>query len=479
MKRAGIYGRNSSANEKSIADQLTLGRAAVSRNGWILAGEYSDDSSASRYRSKERDDWARLLADLTAGQLDVLVLWKSARGSRDEVDWFLLLRACRERGVLIHVMADRRSYDPRLSRDWKTLAEDGVASAYYSEELSENVRRGIREAAVAGTPHGRPSFGYDRKYDGDGRPLRVPNEHVPIVRELFDRLDMLTPISVLEKDFQARNLPSPRGKWSRRTIRVIAGNVAYIGKRLFDGEIRDAQWPAIVDEDVFWRVQQLLSAPERKTTRPGSGKYLLSYIAVSSCGGHVALGSRDRYGCDADGCTYIRRADADAVVTALILARLGQPDARQLYAQNDALVKAARAEADRYRVQLEEARRSFELPDGISAEALARKEHALLPLIQDADRRSRGAGVNAALDELIDADDKAAAWARLEVAARRQVVKTLARVVVGRPAGRLRRSADAGARLTEAAVRLDGSTWVGDSRTWRELGGLVLPEESA
>lgn len=481
-KRAGIYGRNSHGEAKSIEDQLRLGWAAVAENGWVVpeGGEYSDDSSASRYRSKERDDWARLLVDLDTGALDVLVLWKSARGSRDDVEWLLMLRQCRTRGVLIHVMADRRTYDPRISRDWKTLAEDGIAAAYYSEELSENVLRGVRDAAILGQPAGRPSFGYDRRYDEETqRPMRVPNQHVPIVVEIFDRLDMLTPISVLERDFRARDLPSPRGKWTRRTIRVIAGNPSYIGKREYRGELYEAQWPAIVDERVFWRVQSLLASPERKTTRPGSGKYLLSYVAVSPCGSHIARGNgkRDQYGCVEDGCTYIPRIEADEIVTLAILARLDQPDARQLYAQDDARIAAAMAEADRYRLQLEEARVSFESPDGISAEALARKERALLPLIEDASRRSRGAGVSGALDRLISADDKAAAWAALEMAARREVVKALARVVIGKPTQRLPRLSPRDVRLTEAAARLGGSSWVGDPRSWRELGGFRLTAE--
>lgn len=473
MTRAGVYGRNSKASEKSIEDQLKLGREVVAREGWTLAGEYSDDSSASRYRSKERDEWALLLADLAAGDLDILVLWKSARGSRDEIDWFLLLRACRERGVLIHVMADRRSYDPRMSRDWKTLAEDGVASAYFSEELSENVRRGVRQAAIDGGPHGRVAYGYDGRYhETTQRPLRVPNEHAPVVKELFDKLYRLTPISAVARDFREREVPSPSGgPWQRNTIRAIATNVTYIGKRRHDGELRDAQWPGLVDENVFWKVQQILGAKERKITRPGSAKYLLSYVATSPCGGLLQRmspkpGRADRYGCGMDACVSIARAETDEVVERVIIARLRRPDARSLFARDDEQVKVALAEAARYRVQLEEARQSFESPDGISAEALARKERVLLPLIEDADRRSQASGASGALEILLNAADPAAAWAGLEMAARREVVKMLVHVVVGPPTRHLGRFATPEERLREAAVRLGGSTWVGNATPW-------------
>lgn len=459
--RAGIYGRNSKANDKSIEDQLKLGRAAVAKEGWTLAGEYHDDSSASRYRTKERDHWARLLTDLEAGRLDILVLWKPARGSRDAIAWLQMLEGCRARGTRIHVMAHRRTYDLSIASDWESLAVEGIKSASYSDQLSEDVTRGVREAAIVGSPHGRVAFGYDRRYHPEtNRPLREPNAHAVIVREIFERLDKQTPISVLMTDFRKRGLPSPSGKpWQRNTIRIIATNISYIGKRVHDGETYDAQWPAIVDEGLFWRVQALLSAPGRKTTRPGAARYLLSYIATAPCGNLLrrnggADGGPDRYMCSEDGCVSIVLAEADDVVETYILERLSRPDARKLFTRNDSEAEKASAEAARYRAQLEDARRSFEMPDGISADALARKERALLPLIESADRRSRPEGTAGALEALLSSDDVEQTWNGFSMAARRAVVSSVARVRLDLPTRRLPRLADPQVRWDEAFARL-------------------------
>jgi site-specific DNA recombinase len=473
MTRAGIYGRNSKANEKSIDDQLKLGRAAVGREGWTLAGEYHDDSSASRYRTKERDDWARLLADLAAGALDVLVLWKPARGSRDAIEWLQMLEGCRSRGTRIHVMAHRRTYDLSLPSDWETLAVEGIKSASYSDQLSEDVTRGVREAAIVGAPHGRVAFGHDAVYDPvTGRPGRVPNAHAPIVREIIERLDKLTPISALEREFRERGLPSPSGKpWRRNTIRILATNLAYIGIRRHEGEDHRAQWPAIVDEEMFWRVQALLNQPERKTTRPGSAKYLLSYIATAPCGAHIQRvsgkpGALDRYACTQNGCVSIVRGEVDEIVEEVILGRLALPDARAVFTEDDTKTKAAKAEASRYRAQLEEARVSYESPDGISADALARKERSLLPLIKEADARARPVGTAGVLEELLSAEELRAAWQGLEMAARRSVVALLVQVRIGPPAQRGRRTADPVERLAQTFARLGASTWARDSTPW-------------
>lgn len=484
-KRAGVYGRNSKGEAKSIEDQLALGEQVVrDTDGWTLAGTYSDDSSASEYRDRDREDWPKLVAAVLAGLLDVLVVWKMARGSRDELDWVPLLRDCRARGVLIHVVADRRTYDPRDARDWKTLYDEAGNASYYSQQLSADVRRGVDQAAAGGGPHGRAPFGYDYAYDEHRRPLRVPNAHLDAVREIFKRLDKRDPIITITDDLRERGVPAPSGVgWHRNAVRVIARNRAYVGIRRHRGVDYPAQWPAAVDEDVFWRVQAILDeqaaegGPGDRAVRPGAAKHLLTYLVATPCGSTLNRraarheGGNDRLACLRDGCVTVLLPDLDEVVGRIVVARLGRRDARALYARNDEQTRAAEADLARYERQLEEARASFESVDGISAEALARKERALAPLIAEARERARPVGIGGVLDELMNAPDRAARWAALGIPAKRSVIRFLAELRLGPPTRRLSRWSDRDDRLGEALVRLDGSRWAGDRRTWGELRG--------
>src|SRR3546814_19166076 len=95
-----------------------------------------------------------------------MVCWETTRGSREPIDWFTLLNLCRDNGVLIYVISDERTFDPRRARDYKDLATAGVDGAYESDRVSERVRRGHRFAAKSGRPSvGRSPFGYRRTYD--------------------------------------------------------------------------------------------------------------------------------------------------------------------------------------------------------------------------------------------------------------------------------------------------------------------------
>ena len=64
--------------------------AASERNLSLLQGyRETGGVSASRFATKTRDDFARLLADLESGAFaaDVLILWESSRGSRRVGEW--------------------------------------------------------------------------------------------------------------------------------------------------------------------------------------------------------------------------------------------------------------------------------------------------------------------------------------------------------------------------------------------------------
>lgn len=484
--RAGIYGRNSKGEAKSIDDQLELGEAAVTEQGWTLANSYSDRQSASRYASKTRDDWARLLADIAADRLDILVLWESSRGGREEIEWFGMLNTCRTQGVLIHVISHERTYDMRISRDRKVLANDGVDAAYYSDELSDKVRRGVAASARKGGIHGACAYGYERVYDEHTREFieQRPSAHAPIVVEIFEALARKTPIITLVADLNGRGIPSPNGKvWSRDTVRRMARNVSYIGQRRHrtkhegkapTDEITKAVWPRLVEDSVFYDVQAVLDDDDRPRSKPGKARYLLSYNGCAPCGGALRVQPKrgtksERYLCVEDSCISARMADVDEIVTRAVCERLSMPDARKLYAVDDAEVRKARTEAAKLRTDLDKARKSYALPDGISETALAMKERTYGPLIADADRRARPVGSSGALARLLDADDVRAEWDTYAVAAKRDVVARVVRVVVGSPTRRLSRLASDDDRLEEALARLGESRWNGDAKTWREL----------
>lgn len=452
--QAGNYGRQSHGNAAPVADQHKKGEVACAKYGWDEAGRYSDLVSASRFGTKARDDWARLKADLTAGKLDIVVMWDLSRGDRTVASWAAFVDQCRELGVLIHATAHERTYDPRIPRDWRTLMDDGVEAGFDSEQKSLVVRRGTAGAAVAGKPHGGAAYGYTRIYDPHNRKKfkDVPNEQADVVREIFSRVGQEDPIGHIVDDLNARGIPSPKGvQWKSKTVRLIATNPRYIGIRNHKGELHQGDWEAIIgDRRVFDRAVSVLSAPDRKRSAPGSKRYLLSYFATAMCGGPLTgrpdkVGRPAHYRCNVDGCVSIHAELLDDYVTRLTLARLAQPYFRALFSQPDDQAKELEAEAARLAARLKEARASFASPDGISAVALAGLERALQPQIDETLRRLSGISAGGTVLQLLAGGEFTAEvagprWEALPLAGRRSVVKTVfGSIQVGPPTRTLTR----------------------------------------
>jgi DNA invertase Pin-like site-specific DNA recombinase len=438
--------------ERSISEQQDQNRGECESNNWQVTAKYTDAVGASRFTRKQREDWPRLQADIEHDHLDVIVIWEPSRGSREPEDWFAFLRRCRDHHVRIHVTTHERTYDMKVARDWKQLADDGIDSAYEVEKLSGRVKRGLAANRANGRPHGRIQYGFQREYGigkgKDGRTVRVLKRQYPdpeqaaVCAEIIRRVASAEPLTVIEASLNERGIPSATGsKWSRHQIRAIATNPAYIGKLWNGGELVDAIWPAIVDEATFeatfWAACRHVTAPERMTTKPGKAKWLASYIAT--CGGTKPDGTvcgaplyvqaptgrhkHPYYACSGPGKhVALNVAVMDRLMELVIFERCKQPD---IYARvvegSDEQVMEARNEAARLRAQLDE----WAAAD-ISARAYQIKEAKLVPLIEAAEKRAVQLTVPLPLRELVEPGaDVAARWKALSVAAQREVVRLL------------------------------------------------------
>src|SRR5262249_19436252 len=137
-------------------------------------------------------------------------------------------------------------------------------------------------------------YGFERIHDSRTGALtgqRALSGEAEIAAEIIRRIASAEPVSAITDDLNRRAVPAHggnhgSGKWTRRTVRRFAGSVAYIGKRRVNGELVDAQWDPIIDEDTFWAAQHVLNNPKRhktssgKAIRPGKSKYLLSYLMI-------------------------------------------------------------------------------------------------------------------------------------------------------------------------------------------------------
>jgi DNA invertase Pin-like site-specific DNA recombinase len=350
--RVGLYCRVSDdedEKEKSVSEQETAGREWVSRQKAILTGIYSDNNiSASRFTTKEREEFIRLIGDIEAGKLDVVWFWELSRSQR-KLDVFAKLRdSCRDLGVLWCVAG--RVYDLGNYMDATALGLFAVIGENESEMTSERVARGVEGAAMGGKPHGRWNYGYRRRYtvhpgtgktaidriepdifDGDG-PALAAGSPAAIVRELFGRVEAGESYNTIVRDLNARGVPTPGmvrhqrmngdsdypadlrfsatpserrrsrpPRWSAASVHAIISNPAYIGRRVHQGqdlitEGVTAMWPPLIEESQFWNVQRIRK--DRRNASPSrwraTAAHLLSGLATCGTCGSIMYAGRNK-----------------------------------------------------------------------------------------------------------------------------------------------------------------------------------------
>jgi site-specific DNA recombinase len=445
--RAVIYARVSSdPNERgrSVSEQEAECRAVCEREGWQVVAVYSDnDRSASRYATKARPEYKRVIAAVDAGDADVLVTWEASRAQRDLAAYASLRDLCERRGVLLSYSG--RTYDMTDADDRFGTGLDALLAERESEQTRKRVLRAVRANADKGRPHGKLLYGYRREYDPATRELigQVPDpDTAPVVQEAARRvLAGETPYAVAQ-DFNRRGIPTPTGAargWDLTQVKRLCVNPGYAGKRVHQGRVvGDAAWPPLVDEGTHLALAAKLSDPSRRSQRDSAVKHLLSGIAVCGvCGGRVRV-QKNRgflaYLC-VDGFHVSRREDyVNAVVEGVTVARLQQPDALDLLTTGgDEAVSGALAEVAEKQARLD----GFydEAAAGrLTPAALARIEARLLPEIEAAERRAHRATVPAVVAATAG-PDAAARWARLTLPQRRQIIDTLMTVRI-LPTGR-------------------------------------------
>lgn len=341
-------GRGRSA--RSITDQHTDNLASEAEHGpWTWGEAYRDTGSASRYASRARDDFDKLMSDLETGAFgepgDVLVLWEISRLSREMGVGTRIVELCARGAYLIHITSEGetgRTYDPRNYADRHALQAGINDAEKEAGRLSARTQRGVNSAAREGRPHGRTPFGYAREYEViDGRPRCVRQypdpTWGPLIEELFERAagdgeTLPESVYAIAQDWEARGIRTPDRKvdgelvpgkpFHDGNLRAMLTRPAYAGLRGHNGVLAPNQWEGyepIVSRELFDRVQKLFADPTRRTyLGTGVQHVLTSTLRCDACGGPITVRCRKTgvpgYECLRKGCARVDKAEVDRVL---------------------------------------------------------------------------------------------------------------------------------------------------------------------
>ena len=296
-----LYARVSSDRQDvdlSIAAQLRALRDYAEKHDYLVAREYVDEAESGRIA--DRPEFQKMLNEAAKPEAPFkeILVWKFSRFTRKREHAVAFKSMLRRRGVRV-VSITEQADDTPTGKLLEAIIES--VDEFYSENLAQEVVRGMREAASRGfwmTTYA--PYGYKRVHVQDGAAKRPKLELNPpadaVVRRVFDMVLQGKSILDVTKTLNAEGIPTTNGKkWLKTTIHTMLSHEAYTGTVVWGANAKDGAppvrvedaHPAIVSKRDFQKARRLLGsrAPKKVNPRRASSPYLLSGIAkCETCG---------------------------------------------------------------------------------------------------------------------------------------------------------------------------------------------------
>ena len=270
---AVIYARYSSDNqrEESIEGQIRECTAYAEKNGITVVKHYIDRALSAK--TDNRPDFQQMIKDSEKRLFDIVLVWKLDRFARNRYD-SAHYEYQLERNHVKLVSATEPISDSPAGIMVKSMLT-GMAE-YYSAELSEKVVRGMTENVLKGKYNGGTipiGFKVDEEKFFQVDPLKAP-----FVVEAFQRYNDGATMKELMNWLNDSGVTTNRNqKFTYNSVQKLLTNKRYIGENHFKDIVMPDSIPAIVDKDLFEKVQQKIKKNSRAPARhKAEDDYLLT-----------------------------------------------------------------------------------------------------------------------------------------------------------------------------------------------------------
>jgi site-specific DNA recombinase len=461
--RAALYLRISldvAGEQLGVDRQRDACTLLARQRGWDVVDEYVDNSvSATKARPKD-SDYRRLVSDVQAGRLDAVIAWdidRLTRTPREIEDWIDWSQRVPVRLVTTDGEVDTATENGRLFLRIK------VSVARHEVEMKAKRQRALHEQRRSKglPPRGNRALGWAK----DG--VTIIDAEAAAIRKACDVIMAGGSLRSIARDWNAAGLRTTfNGDWKITGVREVLMNprlaalVATRPEKHARWEVvGQGTWPAILTEETWRAVVEILDNPDR-LTRIGDTRrrHLLSGFATCGvCGLGIkagALRGRPVYKCTGP-VQHLSRViqPIDEYVTTQVLLRLALPEAAAAImtrpAPSSADVAELRSDLQAKRAWLDNLGEL--VADGtLSTTQVRAAKNRLAREITDLEAQVTSLGRHDALAALVASGDVISAWEALDndVSARRAILQRACRVTLLSP-GRGRRTFD------PASVRIE------------------------
>lgn len=297
--RCAVYTRKSTdENLDSDFNSLDAQRESAenyiksqAHEGWSIIPTRYDDGAYSG-ATMERPGVQKLLRDVNAGQIDVVIVYKLDRLSRNLLEFNQTLKFFEQHNVSFVSVTEQFNTQTPMGRFGMNMISS--FSQMEREVIAERIRDKIAASKRRGMwMGGVPPLGYD--VDRKEKKLIVNDKEAVLVRQIFRRYLELRSATALVRELNEqghrtktwvtkKDVKRKGGLFDKNKVYKILNNVIYLGLTKHKDKAYPGEHEAIIEQSLFDEVQKLLSENTVNRGNVARSKTASMLRGVLTCG---------------------------------------------------------------------------------------------------------------------------------------------------------------------------------------------------
>jgi site-specific DNA recombinase len=287
--RVAVYTRQSVDRGEQELSSCDAQRATIeafvkghATEGWQAMPDRYDDAGFTGANTS-RPGFQRLMADVRAGSIDLVAVYRIDRLSRSMQDFTATLNEFTKHGVAF--VSVTQNFDTSSSTGKLMANLLGSFAEFERQQIGERIRDKLIETRRrGGWQAGHAPFGYTMAKGA----LWLHESEAPVVKRIFESYLALNSLSDVADALNAQGLRARKGQlWSKKLIhrvlrcKIVAGWVPY-GDEHFEGKHE-----RIIERELFEVVQAKLSRQRQHGGAKAKNKYghlLRGLLCCAKCG---------------------------------------------------------------------------------------------------------------------------------------------------------------------------------------------------
>ena len=258
MKTAVIYARYSSdsQSEQSIEGQLRVCEEYAKANNILILDTYIDRAMTGT--NDNREDFQRMLKDSENATWDIVLIYAIDRFGRNSIEVAINKQRLKTNGKVLISATQRTSDNIDGTKNLDGILLENVyigIAEYYSAELSQKVKRGMKETRRKGLYQGG---GLPYGYKVIDRKIVVDEEKAEVINYMYEQYSIGVYVSKIINTLTAKGILHKGKPFTPNTVYGILANERYSGIYRHDNEVYDNMFPAIVPAEIYKKVRAIV-----------------------------------------------------------------------------------------------------------------------------------------------------------------------------------------------------------------------------